>query len=449
MAMTQRLERDWAGGWKALGIQARASSLILIVLRLGFVSTCLFFLTSSAVAGAEEEKAPLVFLECEAGVASFLQAEIPFVLFVQDRAEAQVHVLITLEKKEGADVYVLLFRGQKEFEGDNDRLSFEVRKSAPAEEIKKGLLQSLKMGLMRYAGKMPVAQRLSVDFLDKLKPTAVHDPWNFWVFSLSANCFLNGEKTYKSGMYYGSFSANRVTPEWKVRLSVSASLERDRFSYEDMVYKSSSESQSLRGLVVKSLNDHWSLGAYLSVNSSSYNNIKLSLSPAPAVEFDLFPYSQSTRKQLRFLYRLNFKAVRYREETIFLKTRENLWQQTLSATLELVRPWGTVSTSFEMAHYLHDFAKNHVELWGDISLGILKGLNLNLRGSYSRIHDQLSLPRLGASLEDVLLQLRQLATTYDYFFSVGLSYSFGSVRSTVVNPRFGDGGGGVSMRISM
>jgi hypothetical protein len=56
---------------------------------------------------------------------------------------------------------------------------------------------------------------------------------------------------------------------------------------------------------------------------------------------------------------------------------------------------------------------------------------------------------MGASLEEVLLQRKQLATTYEYFFSVGLSFSFGSVRSTVVNPRFGDGGGGVSMRISM
>ncbi|MGQ9672819.1 MAG: hypothetical protein ACUVV5_06765 [Candidatus Aminicenantales bacterium] len=406
-------------------------------------------LISGALTGAEKEKAPLVFLEGEVRDVSFFRAGIPFVTFVEDRAAAHICIFITLEKDEDRSLYVLHFQGQKEFEGDDDRLTHEVRAGAQAEEVDQGLLQKLKMGLLRYAGKMSVAERLSIRFLDQVRPTAVVDPWNFWVFSLSANTFLNGEQTYKSGMYYGSFSANRVTPEWKIRLGVSAMYRKSRFDYEDVVYESDYKSQSARCLLVRSLNDHWSFGGFLSVNSSTYDNIKLSLSPAPAVEFDLFPYSESTKKQLRFLYRLNFKSVRYGEETIFLKTRENLWQQSLSVTLELVRPWGTISTSLETANYLHDFNKNHVELWTDVSLRIFQGFNFNLSGSYSRIHDQLSLARMGASLEEVLLRRRQLATTYDYYFSIGLSYSFGSVRSQVVNPRFGDGGGGVSMRISM
>lgn len=408
----------------------------------------LFSWVSAGTVGAEEEKL-LVFLEAEAVDMAFFQAEIPFVTFVEEKARAQVYVLVTVEKKGDIFHYTLDFRGQGEFEGDNDRLTLDVRKDVSAEEVNRELLQKLKMGLMRYAGKTPVRQRLAIDFLDKVKPTAVVDPWNFWVFSLSANAFLDGEQTYKSGMYYGSFSANRVTPEWKVRLAVSAMYRKNRFDYEDVVYESTYESRSLRGLVVRSLNDHWSVGGFFSADTSIYNNIKIGLSLAPAIEFDFFPYSESTKKQLRFLYRLKFRNVRYREETIFFKMRENLWQQAFSVTLELVRPWGTVSTSLEGAHYLHDFRKNHVELWADLSLRIFAGFNLNLHGSYSRIHDQLSLARMGASLEEVLLRRRQLATTYDYHFSIGLSYRFGSVRSQVVNPRFGDGGGGVSMRISM
>jgi len=403
----------------------------------------------SGISAEAEEKGLLVFLEAEAGDPVFFQTEIPFVKFVEDRATAQVHVLITVVREEDIIHYILDFCGQGEFEGDNDRLILEAGKDVTPEEVDKGLLQKLKMGLMRYAGKTSLRHRLTIDFLDKVKPTAVVDPWNFWVFSFSANAFLNGEQTYKGGMYYGSFSANRVTPEWKIRLAASAMYQKTRFDYEDVAYESTYESQSLRGLVVRSLNDHWSVGAFFSGDTSTYHNIKMGWTPAPAIEFDLFPYSESTKKQLRFLYRLNFRNVRYRQETIFFKTRENLWQQALSVTLELRRPWGTVSTSLEGAHYLHDFSKNHVELWADISLRVFHGFNFNISGSYSRIRDQLSLARMGASLEEVLLRRRQLATTYQYYFSIGLSYRFGSVRSQVVNPRFGDGSGGISMRISM
>jgi hypothetical protein len=40
--------------------------------------------------------------------------------------------------------------------------------------------------------------------------------------------------------------------------------------------------------------------------------------------------------------------------------------------------------------------------------------------------------------EDILLQIRQLETQYDYYTSVGISYKFGSIYSNIVNPRFGD-----------
>jgi hypothetical protein len=405
--------------------------------------------TEQKAAEKIEENVPLVFLECETCDVPFIQSQISFVNFVKEPGQAQVHVLVTASKTPTGEEYTLSFKGQKEFAGDDDLIKYQPQKAAAPEEVKKGLAQTLKLGLMRYVGKTPVSSRISIDFLDRVKPTSVVDKWNFWVFSLSVNSFLSGEQTYKSGMYYGSFSANRVTPEMKIRLSLSAMHEKDRFNYEDEVIESASDSQNLQGLVVKSLNDRWSVGAYFSVNSSTYSNIKLSVSPSPAVEYDLFRYSESTRRQLRFLYRLSFKSVAYREETIYLKTHENLWQESLSVTLELVQKWGTISTSLEGANYLHDFGKNHLDLWGELSLRLFQGLNFNLHGGYSKIHDQISLPREGASYEDVLLRRKQLATTFDYFFSVGLSYTFGSVKSKVVNPRFGDGGGGISIRISM
>jgi len=46
-----------------------------------------------------------------------------------------------------------------------------------------------------------------------------------------------------------------------------------------------------------------------------------------------------------------------------------------------------------------------------------------------------SLPKGDASLEEVLLGKRQLATTYGIYISAGISYSFGSIYNNVVNTR--------------
>jgi hypothetical protein len=104
-----------------------------------------------------------------------------------------------------------------------------------------------------------------------------------------------------------------------------------------------------------------------------------------------------------------------------------------------------VSLELEGSHFLHDLAKNRVQLAGEVSFRIWRGLSFEIDGSYTRIRDQIALPRGGASYEEVLLRQKQLATGYDYSFSIGLNFSFGSTRSNVVNPRFGNGGQSISI----
>ena len=411
-----------------------------------FLHSGAFAQTQPNEAVALKESAPKVFIDCAMCDMDFIRKEIAFINYVSERREAQVYILITTQKTESGDEeYTISFTGQNEFEGNNHALNYLAEKTYTADEVKKGLANIIKMGLMRYVAKTPVSSRVSINFSEKVKPTSVVDKWNFWVFSLSADSFLSGEQSYDDWMLWGSFSANRVTPDLKIRLSISGTFEKTEFRLEDQVIESSYESRSFSGLVVKSINDHWSAGGYFSAYSSSYNNIRLGLNPAPAIEYDLFPYSQSTKKQLRFLYRAGFNPVRYREETIYDKKSDNLWKESLEVVLELKEKWGTISTSLEGSHYFHDFKKNRLELWGEVSLRIFKGLNFNIYGGGSRIHDQLSLPKGEVSLQDILLQRRQLETSYTYYFSVGLSYTFGSIFSKIVNPRFGGSSTGISI----
>jgi hypothetical protein len=236
-------------------------------------------------------------------------------------------------------------------------------------------------------------------------------------------------------------SANRVTPESKLRLSVNANWEENNFSYGEDSITSTSHGEHFSGLYVKSISDHWSVGGWVDAQASTYRNQDFAVTFSPAVEFNIFPYSESTRRQFQILYRLSFSYVQYIDETIFDKTRENLWSESLRASLEFNEPWGTSQLSVSGSHFFHDFDKYRIVLGADFSIRIIKGLRLNLDGSYSRIHDQLNLRKGGASLEEVLLRRQELATDYSFFFSVGLSYSFGSVFSNVVNPRFNGRGG--------
>jgi hypothetical protein len=390
--------------------------------------------------------APKVFIDCEIWDPVFIKEAIKFINYVEDLKEAQVWLIITSKETEAGIIdYTISFRGQNKFEGDNDELKYQAEKDKEEEIIKAEILNIIKMGLMRYAGKMPISSRISIGFMDKVKPTDVEDKWNFWVFSLSLSTFLNGEQSYKSGMYSGSLSASRVTPELKIRMSTSGTYSKDRFTFEDEVLESTYESFNFSGLIVKSISEHWSVGAFLSASSATYSNVNFSINPAPAIEYNLFPYSESTRRELRFLYRIGYKSVKYREETIYEKTYENLFKESLSVIFELKQKWGTLSMSLEGSHYFHDFSKNRLELSGDLSLRLVKGLNFDIRGNYRRIRDQLSLPRGEASLEDLLLRLREIETSYSYYVSIGLSYTFGSTRSRVVNPRFGAGGRSISI----
>lgn len=414
--------------------------LILAFLSTAFIATGLAQTTGQAPGGDLKKSAPSVFLKSSLDPAYF-RKEIVYVNYVEIEADAQVLVDITSQKTERGEEFIFSFTGRKEFAGVNDVLKYTADLTKKPEDTKPELAKLLKLGLMRYVSKTPIAGRVDISFMDQVKPTSVVDKWNFWVFSLSADTFLNGEQTYKMQDIFGSFSASRVTPEWKIRLSVGASYMKNTYSVEDYNYESSMDSRSFSGLVVRSLSDHWSVGAYLSIYSSTYSNTKLSISPAPAIEYDLFPYSQSTKKQLRFLYRLSFTDVRYHKETIYGQTKETLWSESLTASLELKQPWGAVSTSLAGSHYFHDLKKYRLTLDVELSLRIFKGLNFNISGGGARIHDQLSLEKGEISWEEVLLQRRQLETGYNYFFSIGLSYTFGSTSSHVVNPRFGSGSG--------
>jgi len=390
-----------------------------------------------------KEKAPRVFIDCRRCDINYIKTEITFVNYVRDRKEADVHVLITTQRTgSGGTEHTIAFIGLRDYADIQNTLTYTSNQTDTADDVRRGLVRVLKMGLVQYAAKTPIADRISVSYKDIVTPTSVKDKWNFWVFSLSLNGSLDKETSESNTSIRGNFSVNRVTPDLKIRMGVNGYFREDKYETDEGMYTSSSESESFTGLIAKSINDHWSVGAWLSLSSSTYSNIKFSISPSPAIEYNLFPYSESTRRQLRFLYKIGYIYSRYREVTVYEKTSENLFAESLSVTLELKEPWGTATASLQGSHYFHDFSKNKIEISGELSVRLFKGFSLNIESSYERIRDQLSLPLGEATWEEILLRRKELAKDYEFEISMGFSFTFGSIYSNVVNPRFGDSGFG-------
>jgi hypothetical protein len=260
---------------------------------------------------------------------------------------------------------------------------------------------------------------------------------------------MQGEKSYKSRYLNGSLSAGRITKDWKINLSARVNQSLDKYDIDGELFTSKSNSKSFSSLIVKSISDHWSYGGSINLISSTYNNLDFSLSAMPGLEYDLFPYSESTRRQLRLLYSLGVNYSNYTDTTIYSKMLENHLKHSFNAAYEVVQKWGTIDISFEYSNYLHDWSKNNLSVFGFIDLRIAKGLNVNFGGSAALIHDQLGLVKGGATTEEVLLRRKELATQFQYFTSFGLTYTFGSIYNNVVNPRFGNsGGGGMTIMIN-
>ena len=113
----------------------------------------------------------------------------------------------------------------------------------------------------------------------------------------------------------------------------------------------------------------------------------------PGIEYDIFPYSQSTRKQLRILYSIGYNYFNYTDTTIYDKTEEGHAQHSINVAYAVVQKWGQIDLSSEYSNYLYDWSKNNISLYGNFSLRVLKGFSLNFGGGASILHDQLGLEK--------------------------------------------------------
>jgi len=382
-----------------------------------------------------------LFIDCQHCDMDYIRREIPYVNYVRDVKEAQVYVLETRQSTgSGGREYTFNFLGQKKFEGMNDTLVYASRPDDPRDHIREGRTQMLRMGLMRYVAKTPIFEEVQIRHTGRSGLAEVIDKWNYWVFELETRPRFELEESLKEMSFRNSVSATKITPEWKIEMDFNQRFTRTKYNFEDTTYTEDKSSKSLDNLIVKSIDEHWSAGAAFDISASTFQNTRLNYEIYPSIEYNIFPYSQSTRRQLRLLYGIGYIYKKYNDTTIYNKIEENLFGQKLEIAYQVQEKWGSVNVSLEGSNYFYDFSKNKIALEGFVNIRITKGLSLSVFGSVGRIHDQLSLIKGEVSEADILLQLRELASEYSIDGGIGLTYTFGSIYSNIVNPRFGGGG---------
>lgn len=384
-----------------------------------------------------------VFMEAS----DFIRKEIPYVNYVRDIKDAGVYIISTRQGTgSGGREYSYFFVGQNQYKGMSDTLTYVTAPDETEDGIREKGVNTLKQGLMRYVAKTPLSKYMNITFTEPLSETVTSDKWNSWVFRTNFNGYIDAQKSYKSTYLNGNFSANRVTKDWKINTNIRYNYSEDNYDIDGTPYISDNNSKSLNALIVRSLSNHWSYGGSVYIGSSSYSNLKLSSSLMPGIEYDIFPYSESTRRQFRLLYRVGFNNVNYTDTTVYDKTKEFLWLHSFTAAYQVVQKWGSIDVSIGYSNYFQDWSQNNLSVNGFLDLRIAKGLSVNFGGGASLIHDQLGLVKGGATKEEVLLRRKELATQFQYFTMFGFTYTFGSIYNNVVNPRFGNsGGGGMTM----
>ena len=398
--------------------------------------------------GANSQKLR-VFVDCQAEGCDldYLRTEIPFVDHMRDRADASLHILVTSQANGGGGhSYTINFIGLRELAGSADTLRYIAPTLATFEEKRAGVARAIKLGLVRYVARTPVAGELQISYSPLAAASVAsqpgRDPWNLWVFRTNANANLSAEESQSFTSIRGSTVANRTSEAWKFRIGVNGGYSESRFTFADgSKYNAYSHFYGGSQLLVKSFGEHWSAGDKFTVSSSTYLNQKLFLRFAPALEFNIFPYSEATRRQLTIQYSVGASAFRYQDTTIFNKISEVRPDHSLIAALDVKQPWGSVSLSLEGASFLDDMTKRRLVFNNAFDVRVFKGFSVSAYVGLSLLRDQLYLAKGTLSDADILVRKRQLASTFSFYGGLGLSYTFGSIFNNIVNPRFDLAGG--------
>jgi hypothetical protein len=381
-----------------------------------------------------------IFVNCENCDVTYIKQNLDYVDFVRDQKFADVQLLFRNQRNgSGGNSYEIEFIGQNNYKNNNDKLSFSTKTDTTENEVREMMLKYIKLGLVKYWVKNGIGNKLNIQ-MEKPKSIEVKktkkDPWNKWVFELGIRGYFYGQETSKDRNLNFSVSAKQVTKENKFYFRGSINDSKSVFTFDGTDIISNQKSSNIYLYDVISINNHWSVGGFSNAGKSTYSNKSFYAELKPAIEYNFFSYEESSKKQLTLSYKVGGVYNKYFETTIFDKKNEFLWEHGLMLGGSVVQKWGNFTSQVSYESFLHDTSLHAFSFYIGANFRIFKGFSFNVNGNYSITNNQINLAAGDLSLEELLLRQQQVKSGYNYFFNIGLSYSFGSMFNTIVNPRF-------------
>jgi hypothetical protein len=386
------------------------------------------------------------FFDCQAFFCrefDYVRAEIPWANWMRDRFDSEVHVLVTGTRNGagGLDITVTNI-GRGPWAGQIDTLRVSTLPNDADDVVRRKMVQFIRLGLVRFAVQTPLASRLNVNVVGPqivtATPEATNDPWNFWVYTIGVTGAANLESRQDEERLGVNLAATRVTGDWRLGFGANGSYRGRAFELSASQPRSVfvNRTYDATAYAVRSLDSRWSTGVLANVGYSDFLNEDLLVRVQPAIEYNVFPWSEVVRRQLSVMYAAGPVYYEWQRPTIFgVQRRETRPQHKAIVSFGQRQTWGNVTGVLQGQQYLDDLAKYSVSLALFTNFRIGKGLQFNVTAQISQVRDQIYLAAGGLTEQQILVQQQALATDYTARLNLGMSYTFGSIYNTVVNRR--------------
>ena len=385
---------------------------------------------------------PSLFLNCSRECyQDFLKSELSYFDFVRDRFEADIQILIIeQEQSNGGKKFTLQFKGSKNWSHIHDTLFFNVQQAATPDDIRMQILKHINIFLIHTIPIQNIPDNLIIEFPKRESNAidSIKDKWNFWVFTPGIEGWAEGGTNNLWANIKSDFTIRRINNKSKFIAKPYYNLLSSFINLDSVKLSGTAADYGLNILYARSLNQHWSFGGIAQIGHNYFLNINRAYKIAPVVEYNIFPFSINTVKQIRFAYQIGVNTFNYLDTTIFSILNETRLYHRLTVNIEYNRPWGSIQSGIFHNSFLNNFKQNRTGINANLSLRLFEGFSLTLEGEVFFINDQISLLKNNLADEAYFLGTQQLPANFNFLVDFGVRYTFGSIYNNIVNPRFGN-----------
>lgn len=399
----------------------------------------LFIIFISYASNAQER--PKIFVDCRTYCdMQYIKSEIGFVDYMLDRQSAELYFLLVEQNTgSGGTEYILTVENKKS-ESIPYEMKFFTDANALDADIRTAIVKQLKQALLKYMVEEGMVENISYT-MDIPESKAIEnlfiDPWDAWVFSAGVNGNMNRESQFNSLYLRFNFTTNRTTDQHKFHSRIDYNRNESNFVIEGEEDISNLQTSFFGNMLYAySLDDHWSLGGIVRYSRSIFENYDHSITLSPAIEYNVFPYSESANHNFTFRYAIGGRYNDYIDTTSYFKTTELLLRHRLAIDYQIVKPWGNISLDAGVSQFITLPSRYNVDINPRVDVNVFKGLNFFTGVFYGITKDRINIPKGDLSVEEILLQNKLRDSNFSMYMYFGIRYRFGSASNNVVNTRF-------------